>query len=186
MSIFKKISLSLFFIFTCVQLSAQEINWQVGIELQAYPAGVIPGLRIEKALNERNALHLRVGYNIARHRDLGVHDNEEGGGVGFTLGYRHYFKADLRGLFLGIRNDVWFNTIDWQDDIDTPIETSGTTELIVLQPTVEGGYNFVFGDNGWAFAPTLGWGWEWNAKEDGAEVGEGAIILGGLNLVKRF
>ncbi len=186
MKTLKKITFIVTILLSFFSLSAQ-INWQVGVELQGYPAGVIPGISIEKALtNTHHGIHLRAGYNIARHRDLGVHENEEGGGFGFTLGYRYYFRTDLKGLFFGIRNDVWFNSIDWQDNIGTDEELSGTTELIVIQPTLEGGYNFVFGNDGWAVAPSFGWGWEWNAKEDGEDVGEGAIILAGLHFVKRF
>jgi len=73
------------FFFCCISFlcSAQT---DFNVELQVYPTGVIPGIRIENKIGEKTKVHLRLGLNIFDHRDLGVQDNESGWGYGFTLG----------------------------------------------------------------------------------------------------
>ena len=90
-------------IFGCHQAFSQL---EVGLELQAYPTGFIPGIHIEYGLTSQSALQGRLGYNIVRHRDLGEHDDERGGGFGGTLGYRYYFKPERKGLVIGLRCDL--------------------------------------------------------------------------------
>ncbi len=94
--------------------------FDVGVEIQAYPTGIIPGLRLEKGFAEKHAIHIRAGYNWIRHRDLGVHEDERGDGYGFTLGYKRYFSNDFQGWFLVIRNDICINILYCKDNIDTP------------------------------------------------------------------
>lgn len=155
-----------------------------GFELQVYPTGIMPGVRAALALGERDELHLRAGANLFDHRDLGVQEEEIGGGGGFTLGYRRYFSDGQQGFFLGARNDFWFNTNNWRNEIGTTNESSGTTQIIVVQPTAEAGYLFQLGDGKWSLAPALGFGFEVNVVSDGADVGQGAILLVGLSLMK--
>ena len=162
------------------QESQQKRSFEFGIETQAYLGGVIPGISFEIGIAEQEALNIRLGYNVVRHRSLGIHDNETGGGFGFTLGYRHYFNPNQTQFFLGARSDLWFNSVDWQDDINTPLMTSGTTEIIVLQPTIEAGYKFLLKNKHWTIAPTLAFGFEINVKSDGEDVGQGAIFLVGV------
>jgi hypothetical protein len=40
-----------------------------------------------------------VGYNLLDHKDFGVQESEKGGGFGFTLGYRYYFKPENKKWF---------------------------------------------------------------------------------------
>ncbi len=170
----------------CFAAKAQtEQVFDVSMEIQAYPTGIIPGLRLEKGFAEKHAVHLRLGYNWVRHRDLGEHDDERGDGYGFTLGYKYYFGSDFQRFFLGARNDIWWNTIDWKDNIDTPMEVSGQTDITVVQPTLEAGYLFAFGEN-WLFTPAIGFGYEVNVKTEGQPTGEGAILLLGISLGRRF
>jgi len=157
----------------------------LSFEFQAYPTGLIPGVRVEKNFSERHAVHLRLGYQLINHRDLGVHDSEKGSGYGFSLGYKHYFSDGYDGFFLGARNDVWLNTIDWIDNLGATNELKGSTMITVVQPTLEGGYAFLFGDD-WLFAPSLGFGFEMNVRTEGDPTGEGAILLVGFLFGKRF
>ena len=157
----------------------------IGLEVQAYPTGIISGLRIEKGFAGKHALHLRLGYNWIRHRDLGVHEDERGAGYGFTLGYKRYFSSDFQGWFLGLRSDVWWNKLDWKDNIDSATEVRGETNITVIQPTLKAGYSFLLA-NDWFFSPTLAFGYEVNVQTDGASVGEGAIVLLGIGIGKRF
>ena len=92
------------------------------LELQAYPTGFIPGIRIETQLNQKTKAHLRLGMNIFNHRDLGVQDEESGHGFGFTLGAARTLKNPK--FELGIRNDVWFNRVNWRDNNQLPVELS--------------------------------------------------------------
>lgn len=181
------------FFLTTISLVAQDTvtkpfgRLDVGIEFQGYPTGIIPGVRIEAGLHRRNSISLRIGYNWIRHGNFGVHEDERGDGWGFTLGYRHYFgKRVMRGFFLGVKNDFWFNTLDWRDSIGKPTEITGTTRIVVIQPTAEAGFNFVFARHRIAIAPTIAFGVEINAITNGAPVGQGTILLWGFTASYRF
>ena len=147
-------------------------------ELQVYPTGIIPGIRFAKKVNDLSQVHLRLGYNWIRHRDLGVHDDERGDGFGFTIGYEKYFSAYQNGWFGGIRSDIWWNSLDWRDGQD-PNATFGQTNITVVQPTLIAGYDFG-NSKGISLTPTIGFGWEWNVKTEGEPTGEGAILLLGV------
>ena len=146
-------------------------GYDLGFEIQAYPTGIIPGFRFESYLNEKSSFNIRLGYQLIDHRDLGVQDNEEGSGFGFSLGYRRFFKYNHEGLSLALRADAWWNTIDWETGTE-----SGETMITVLQPTLLAEYAFR-SDSNIVITPSLGFGFEWNVKTDGEPTGEGAILL---------
>jgi len=175
----------LFFLFNTTTFGQNDKSFDVGLEVQAYPTGIIPGIHLEWGISSQDGLLARIGYNIVRHRDLGVHDDERGGGFGFTLGYRRYFKENRNGFFLGARSDLWFNNVDWKDNPNLVTEVSGETEVTVLQPTVEAGFVKHL-NGGWIFVPSIAFGAEINIQTVGAPVGEGAIILLGFTFAKRF
>ena len=158
----------------------------LGVEIQAYPTGFLYGLRFDATLGAKSSGNIRLGYNMARHRDLGVHEDERGGGWGGTLGYRYHLTSTKEKWFGGIRADVWFNKMDWKDNIGTADEVSGSTDIVVLQPTLEAGYTFLLGNAGWYVSPALAFGFEVNVVSDGEDVGQGAILLLGFSLGKRF
>lgn len=158
---------------------------EIGLEFQQYPTGTLAGIRGAWSPAPHHTLELRLGYNIVYHGDAGVHQLEEGGGFGFTPGFQYWFKPTHEGFFLGARMDVWFNSIDWKDNMNTTEEISGTTKITVLQPTAILGYGFSF-DNQLSLVPTLAFGVEINTNQEGENVGEGAILLAGLQLNYRF
>ena len=160
-------------------------NFNIGVEAQQYPTGFLLGVRSEIGWKNHHALNIRVGYNLLDHQDFGVHEEEIGGGFGFTLGYSYYFKPQNHGWFLGVRNDFWFNEVDWKDNIGEAEELRGTSNIIVLQPTIIGGYQFLL-KNQVTITPTLAFGAEINIKTEGEEVGQGSILLWGLNLGYQF
>ena len=169
-------------------LSAQDASGKYvdfGVEVQQYPTGFLLGVRSEIGLANHHAIDIRVGYNLLDHQDFGVHEDEEGGGFGFTLGYRYYFQPQNEKWFLGVRSDLWFNEVDWMDNIGEVNELSGTTNVMVLQPTAIGGYRFLINEN-WVITPTIGFGVEINVKTDGEEVGQGTILLWGVNIGYQF
>lgn len=165
--------------------SAEKPPRDVSLEVQVYPTGVISGVRFEVALDEKQAVHLRLAVQNIDHRDEGVQDDEQGDGAGFTLGYKRYLRAGHTGPALSFRTDLWFNTLDTRDNIGTPMETSGTTDVTVLQPTIEISWNHPLG-NDFFITPTAAAGFEINIDTDGEEVGDGFIFLGGILLGKRF
>ena len=159
-------------------------NWKVGLEVQAYPAGVITGVQARTPVSDDSEVTYRLAYNATDRQDFGEHDDESGGGPGLGVGYRHYFGPDHSGWLVGGRLDLWILEIDWEDDPPaTPLE--GTTDVVVLQPTLEGGYSLPLNDD-WRFDVTLAVGAEINVDEDGDDVGEGAIGLLGFSFVREF
>ncbi len=154
----------------------------MGPELQLYPAGWIVGLRAEQPVGQQGALNARLAWNFTDRGDFGEHDEEEGDGPGGGVGYRHYFDADRTGWLLGARLDLWALDIDWEDDPGggTP-RRQGSTDVLVLQPTVEGGWAKRLGRQ-LVLDLTLALGAEINVDTDGEDVGEGAIALLGVAL----
>lgn len=148
-------------------------------EIQAYPTGLIPGVRIENQINDNTIVHLRLGLNIFNHRDLGVHDEEKGYGYGFSLGASRALKNPK--FVLGIRNDFWFNKVDWTDNI-SPGKVSGHTKITVVQPTAE--MTYLMNTKNWSIRPSVAFGLEWNVKTNGEPTGEGPIILLGFVIGK--
>ena len=83
---------------------------------------------------------------------------------------------------LGARIDFWDLEVDWKDRNPS---RSGTTETLVVQPLVEGGYRFSLG-GGWRAQLMSGIGAEINTGVDGEDVGEGAILLVSLVFLRDF
>ena len=181
----------LFFIFlSCLNTTfGQETDhryFEFGVEIQQYPTGFLTGVRAEIGWKPHHALDFRVGYNQLDHKDFGVHDSEIGGGFGGTVGYRYYFSSDNKKWFFGARTDLWFNDIDWIDfDVGGVEIANGSTNVVVLQPTLIGGYRFSLNDY-FALTPTVAFGAEINIATDGEPVGQGGIFLWGVNLTYRF
>jgi hypothetical protein len=172
-----------FFTHTALSATPSERPKAIGIKVQAYPAGIAPAIHGSFPLSDADALHAFAGYNFTDRRDFGKHENEEGGGPGFGLAWRHYFGKDHNGWHIGVRTDLWFLDIDWQDD---SVARNGKTEITVLQPTAQGGYTWIFSDGRIAVSATAAFGAEINIKTAGEEVGEGAILLLGVGLGYRF
>jgi len=169
----------------------------VGLEFQAYPTGYIPGIRIETNLNENSTIDFRLGKNIFDHKDfpkqagINNHDSEIGSGYGVSIGYKRYLNQNFQKMFVGLRSDVWFNSVDWTVNISNcptcNSEIKGHSDIVVIQPTVEVGYLFFIGKNERLFfVPEMALGYEWNAVVSGEQTGFGFILLGGINLGYRF
>jgi hypothetical protein len=153
----------------------------VGVELSAYPAGIIASARFTIPTGRSWSFEGTVGLNLTDRRDFGEHDNEEGEGPGAGIGIR-WSEEEASGWFLGARVEVWRLTIDWRDD---PART-GETEVTVLQPTLRGGHGWNLGAGRFRFEVGGALGVEINASTTGEPVGKGAILLGGLALLYRF
>ena len=169
-------------IFLCLIAGFTFAQASIGPEIQIYPTGIIPSVRIEKSISSLANFNFRIGYQIIRHRDLGVHEDERGSGYGFSIGYRRFFSIEKSGFSLSLRTDIWKNIIDWRDAIGSPNEVSGSTDIIVLQPTLLLEDSYRIGSKV-HLIPSIGFGYEWNAKTEGAPTGEGAILLIGVGLL---
>ncbi|MFV1883820.1 MAG: hypothetical protein ACMZ7B_04990 [Balneola sp.] len=159
-----------------------------GIETQAYPAGLVPGIRVDLGLINNFTITSRIGYNFTDRRDWGEHDNEEGGGPGLSLGIeRRGFLTE--NLSVHARADLWFMEIDWRDLYSGPAlcgatpcpDETGETSITVFQPTIGLGYTIPF-SNSYFIKPSLSFGYEINVKTEGVDVGQGAILLVGFQL----
>lgn len=161
-------------------------NYNIGLEYEYYPAGQIFGLVGEYFINNEHALHAKLGANVARRKDFsGLNDDERGWGPGFTLGYRYYFDGTMKNFYVGLRADMWSMDIDWKDSTNSP--TSGTTEILVFQPTAEFGYSLNFGVNKmWNFKAAIVNGLEINVVSNGKDVGQGFITLGQITVARRI
>jgi len=166
---------------TASKSASTERSLWLGAEVRAYPAGVIPALYGEKPLSEHGVLTFGLGANLTDRQDFGEHEEEDGDGFGVGVGYRHYFGERLDRWFLGGRVDLWSLSIDWRD----PPGASGTTDVLVLQPTVEGGYGFRLGER-WRLNVFAAGGAEINVDTDGEDVGDGAIGILGVSCVFGF
>lgn len=149
-------------------------------EVQVYPAGVIPGLQLRRHPTSADTVYFRVGANLTERNDWGEHDDESGTGFGGGIGWRRSLAGvpGGTGWLYGARMDLWSLEIDWRD----PGPREGTTDVLVLQPTLEAGYGWTL-TSGSRVELVLGLGAEINVDTDGEDVGEGAIALVGLTFV---
>ncbi len=151
-----------------------------GFEAQVYPAGTIFALRGELELDGNDLLLAYLGGNYTDRRDWGKHDDEDGFGPGLGVGWQHFLGESLSGWHFRARTDLWFLKIDWDDR-----GRSGTSDVVVLQPTAVGGYSWLLGD-GWSLDLNLAVGAEINVSTEGEDVGSGAIALVGAGTSFRF
>lgn len=185
-----------------IELTAQDTSLEkrpieLSFEYQMYPAGMMPGLKMEIGVGKyyKHAINTRVAYNRARRHGWGEHGDERGGGMGASIGYRFYIIRPMKGLYAGVRNDFWNLKIDYRDigeDMLYGTEDDfdfGSTKIFILQPTVELGYKFLLliKDKTTLFiTPQVAAGWEYNAITNGEPVGQGAIGLWGIDIGIRF
>ena len=151
-------------------------------ELEAYPAGFIGNVQLSRLFSSKQFFTFHTGFNVTNRRDWGEHDDETGNGAGIGLSWRYYLKEAPAGLHLGLRSDLWFLSIDWQQNTGT----SGVTDITVLQPTAQIGYTYAPPQSRWILDATVSLGAEINIKTAGEAVGEGAILLVGVGAGYRF
>jgi len=164
-------------------LAAQ--TYSGGLETQIYVTGFIPSLKFEKIVRENNAVNFRIGANLFDRRSFGEQDEERGVGYGLTVGYRRYHKEN-RSWSLGLRSGLWFNKVNWKNLDGIEVLSSGTSDVIAIQPTFELGHLFFLDDEGFFVNPTFSFGMELNLLNNGAQVRDGIIVLFGATVGKRF
>lgn len=146
----------------------------IGVELRAYPVGQIVTTHLAG-----NASRLRwevgLGYNRARRRDFGRHDDERGDGFGGGVTLTTPLRSHQRGWFAGGRIEYWRLPIDWHDNSPS---RAGRSTTDVLQPTARFGFRANAGAADIRIGLDLGR--EINLKTDGEPVGQGWIGLLGI------
>ena len=153
-------------------------KFQIGTELQWYPAGWISGIVSNFFISPKHIINVRAAFNIAdRYNWSGLNDDERGTGYGGSIGYRYKLKAKKSSIFIGTRGDLFRTKINWRNKLNTPQETSGSTIIIVYQPSLETGYWFLSKNKKWSFVAAGGIGQEVNIKTIGKAVGQGGMWL---------
>jgi len=156
----------------------------LGASFQVYPAGFIPTVNYENFLSEKASLVFRLGANITDRQDFSdVNDSEEGAGFGGSIGYRKHYHFKKGKLIVGLNTDVWSLEIDWEDASNIGAQ-SGTTDIVVLQPWLEGGYFFKLNNGASQLGISAGFGREFNVATSGDEVAQG--FIGSLILQYQF
>jgi hypothetical protein len=152
----------------------------LGAEIQAYAAGASLGARADLYLGKHVNWNFRLSYHfLNRQRESDINIEEKGGGFGAALGYR-YFLDKREGIFFGGRADFRKMNIDWVAESPFSILTYGTTEVSILQPTVEVGYQFKINKH-WTIAPAISSGFNLNLITNGERVTGGFIAHIGVN-----
>jgi hypothetical protein len=164
--------------FLIVSGTISSQNSMLGLDFQVYPTGILPGIQFETFFRGQNSITTKLGVNVVRHRDLGIHEDERGSGAGGTVGYKYYFAENRTGWFSSLRIDLWWNQIDWKDQIGTSSEVGGASDITVFQPTLMGGHRWKW--SSFYLDAHISFGYEVNVKTEGAKVGEGPILLIGL------
>jgi hypothetical protein len=160
---------------------------QTGVEVQWYPAGWIVGPVVNYYITPKHILNFRAAVNMAnRHDWSGLNDDEQGTGFGGSIGYRYLFTPERNSFYIGARVDLWNMKIDWENDPGTAQETSGSTRVLVLQPSAELGYRINFKKSKWILLLSGGIGQEINIKTNGKEVGQGGMWLLGISTYYTF
>jgi hypothetical protein len=151
----------------------------LGLEVEGYPAGVIVGGTHAWPLGDQGTVATLAGWNFTDRRDWGEHDDEHGGGPGVGVAASRWLGAGRAGWGIGVRTDLWWLDVDWEE-----AGRSGTTEIVVLQPTVRAGYAWHFDSRDTRLDVSVSLGAEINVAIDGEEVGDGAILLLGIGVAR--
>lgn len=169
------------------QESEFNASWvDVGAEVQFYPAGFITSARVMRGISPHGNFLFRLGHNFAQRQNFGEHESETGGGFGISIGYRYYFNPAPKGFFVAARTGLWLMNIEWKDAINTSLEKKGNTNILVVQPTLAAGYQYVTNSKKWALGASVAFGIEWNVVTNGEEVGQGGISILFVSLTRRL
>lgn len=183
----KKIT-GLFFVFLFSMLtktvSSQDFGYKtidVGGEYQWQPDGLLLNLQLAFNAKTHSSLVLRAGYNKTTSATI-PHNSEEGKGWGGSIGYRYYFSVLPKRFFIGIKADVWKETVHWSIPV-----TESDTKFLIYQPGAEIGYTFLINDL-FFITPHLTAAYQIKANNKGEAVayGEGFVPLAGIGAGWRF
>lgn len=144
-------------------------------EIRGYPSGAILSAGLGRGFGDNYYASAHGAYNFVDRGSNGEFQNEDGGGFGFGATVDKFFQPGQTGWFVGGRAELFFLEIDYRDP-----GVSGSSDITVFQPTARAGYGWQFAGGKYGLVAALSLGAEINVATDGPEVGEGAIVLGGL------
>ena len=144
-------------------------------EVRGYPAGGIFSAGLLFDAGNQYEWGVSALYNRAERGNNGKHDNESGDGFGGGIEARRFHNVSRSGWFYGVRAELFQLDIDWRDP-----GRSGSTDIVVLQPTARLGYRFFRSGAPFSVELAGGLGAEINLDTKGEKVGEGAIGLFGI------
>ena len=153
----------------------QAGQYQPGAEFRGYPSGEIISGFLGTELGNDYYGSASISYNFAQRGNNGKHDDENGGGVGGGVTVDKYFRAHQLGWFVGGRAELFGLSIDYRNP-----GVSGTSDILVFQPTARAGYAWAFDNGRYGLQLGLSLGAEINVHTKGEKVGDGAIVLGGV------
>ena len=158
-----------------VQAQSRSQPYQPIGEVRGYPSGAILSAGLGRGFCDHRYASAHAAYNVVDRGSNGEFQNEEGGGFGGGITVDKYFQPGQNGWFVGGRAELFFLDIDYRDP-----GVRGSSDTTTFQPTARGGYGWSFAGGQYGLTAALSLGAEINVHTRGAEVGEGAIVLGGL------
>ena len=144
-------------------------------EVRGYPSGAIISAGLGRGFGDNYYASAHGAYNFVDRGSNGEFDNEEGFGSGFGVTVDKFFQPAQTGWFVGGRAEMFVLDIDYRDP-----GVRGSSDTTVFQPTARGGYGWQFAGGRYGLVAALSVGAEINVDTNGEDVGEGAILLGGL------
>lgn len=165
-------------------VSSQDFGYKtidVGGEYQWQPDGLLLNLQLAFNAKTHSSFVLRAGYNKTTAASI-THNSEEGKGWGGSIGYRYYFSVMPKRFFIGIKADVWKETVHWSIPV-----TESDTKFLIYQPGAEIGYTFLINDL-FFITPhfTAAYQIKANNKGEAVAYGEGFVPLAGIGAGWRF
>lgn len=165
-------------------VSSQGFDYKssdVGAEIQWQQDGGLLSVQLAFNVKAHHTVIFRVGYNKIQ-TGSAIHNFENGDGWGGSLGYRYYIKDVPLKLFTGLRIDASKMNVHWSNP-----SFEGNTRLAFLQPTVEGGYTFLFNDK-FFITPNFAIGYQIKIYSKGENIayGKGIVPQAGVSAGWRF
>lgn len=140
----QKLLLAIALLFIHAAARSQEAGFRttdVGATFQYSPDFNTYSLHLAFNAEEYHSFILKGNYARSGSRKTSTHTSESGSGWGGYLGYRYHFSVIPKRAFLGLGAGIQSMKVNWS----TPL-LEGSTNLLLLQPTLEAGYTLVIND----------------------------------------
>ena len=181
----KSICIALSAILISLTTTAQDAGYRttdVGASFQYSPDFNTYSLHLAFNSEEYHSFILRGNYARSGSRKTDTHTSESGSGWGGYLGYRYHFSVIPKRAFLGLGLGIQSMKIDWSTTL-----LEGTTNLMILQPTIEAGYTLVINDYMYITPSVSGIiQTKLNSKGANVDFGKGFAPAAGISIGWRF
>ena len=165
--------------------AAQEAGYRttdVGGSFQYSPDFNTYSLQLAFNAEEYHSFILKGNFARAGSRKTSNHTSESGSGWGAYLGYRYHFSVIPKRAFLGLGVGIQSMKMNW-----SLLLLEGTTNLTLLQPTIEAGYTLLINDYMY-ITPSVSGILQTKLSSKGADVdfGSGFAPAAGISIGWRF